>query len=54
MLADVLTKRMPADLLMKFLKDYNYSCKYSEALENVKKDARKRRAAAKRGESPDG
>ena len=54
MLADVLTKRMPADLLLKFLKDYQYSFKYSEALENVKKDARKRRAAAKRGESPEG
>ena len=48
MLADALTKRMPPDLLLKFLTDYRYAFKYSAELENVKKEARKRRALAKK------
>ena len=52
MLADALTKRMPPDLLLKFLKDYRYAFKYSAELENVKKEARQRRALAKKRASP--
>jgi hypothetical protein len=48
MLADALTKRMPPDLLIKFLTDYRYAFKYSAELENVNKEARQRRALAKK------
>ena len=46
MLADALTKRMPPDLLMKFLKDNVYSLKYDDSITNTKRyEARARKEA---------
>ena len=43
MLADALTKRMPPDLLLKFLKDGIYSLKYDDVISNTKRVEAKNR-----------
>ena len=48
MLADALTKRMPPDLLLKFLKDNIYTLKYDDVITNTKRVAAKTRAEARR------
>ena len=47
MLADGLTKSMPPDLLMKYLKDYRYSFKYDEEIKNTKREIAKERKAVR-------
>ena len=48
MLADALTKRMPPDLLLKFLKDSEYTFKYDDAISNAKRMAIRRRKDARK------
>ena len=48
MLADALTKRMPPDLLLKFLKDNTYCLKYDDVISNTKRMEAKGRQAAKK------
>ena len=48
MLADCLTKRMPPDLLLKFLKDNIYSLKYDDQITYTKRFAAKQRSEARR------
>ena len=43
MLADALTKRMPPDLLLKFLKDNVYCLKYDDVISNTKRVEAKQR-----------
>ena len=43
MLADALTKRMPPDLFLHYMKDNRYSFKFDPILTHVKIDARNRR-----------
>ena len=57
MLADALTKRMPPDLLLKFLKDSEYCLRYDDSISNAKRAAandrkreRKARIAANKEE----
>ena len=47
MLADCLTKRMPPDLLLKFLRDNKYSFKFSEEILREKTEAKQRRKKAR-------
>ena len=48
MLADALTKRMPPDLLIKFLRDSEYTFKYDDRITNAKSLANRQRKEAKR------
>ena len=55
MLSDSLTKDMPSDLLLHFLKDMRYSLKYDEVIAQTKRSLAKQRkkqreAAAYEGE----
>ena len=43
MLADSLTKRMPPDLMLRFLKNNVYSLKYDDVISNTKRSEAKRR-----------
>ena len=47
MLADALTKRMPPDLLLKFLKDSIYCLKYDDVISNTKRVEAKVRKEAR-------
>ena len=46
-LADALTKRMPCDLLFKFLRDNLYTFRYDDSISNTKRMAEKARRHAR-------
>ena len=53
MLVDSLTKDMPSDALLKYLKDMQYSLKYDEEIKNTKRELQKQRALKGKKAAPE-